>query len=107
MPSVIVSLTGQCQDDLLRRELCDKLAEIAKIGEPFLYGPPLTKRFNQQIGGKILLSTALLEEESSEEAIEAEKLPETSAGLSLVSSEEDLSRTERPHLVHTLRFGRA
>ena len=105
VPSVIVSWTGQCRDDLVRRELCDRLAEIAKSGEPFLYAPPLTKRFDQQIGGEIFLSTAVLEQESSEQAIEAEKLPETSAGMSLVSSGEDLTLEERPHLVHTLRLG--
>jgi hypothetical protein len=105
MPSVIVSWTGQCRDASLRRDLCDKLAEIAKIGEPFLYGPLLTKRFDQQIGGNILLSTAVLEKESLGRTIDAENLPETSAGLLPVSPGEDLSLKERPHLVHALRLG--
>jgi hypothetical protein len=71
MPSVIVSWTGECREDSVRRDLCDKLAEIAKVGEPFLYAPPLTKRFDQQIGGKIFLSTAVLEQENRELDLDA------------------------------------
>jgi len=102
---VIVSWTGQCRDDLLRRDLCDKLAEIAKVGESFLSGPPLTKRFDQQIGGRVLLSATAVAEEKWDEAVAAENSPETSAGLAHVSSEEDLSLKGPPSLVHSLRFG--
>jgi hypothetical protein len=105
MPSVIVSWTGHCREDSVRRGLCDKLAEIAKVGERFLDGPPLIKRFDQQIGGRVLLSTTAVEQESLNQAINAEELPETSAGLSLLCSGEDLSLKERPHLVHTLELG--
>src|SRR5260370_3411854 len=105
MPSAIVSWTGQCRDDSVRRDLCDRLGEIAKVGEPFLYAPPLTKRFDQQIGGKIFLSTTALVENRWDLAIEAEKAPETSASLSRVCCREDLSLQERPHFVQTLRFG--
>ena len=103
MPSVIVSWTGQCREESLRRDLCDKLAEIANVGEPFLYAPPLIKRFDQQIGGTVFLSSTAVEE-SWNDAVDAEKLPETSAGLSHVSCGEDVSLKERG-LVHTLKLG--
>ena len=103
MPSVIVSWTGQCREDSVRRDLCDKLAEIAKVGEPFLGEPPLTKRFDQQIGARVLLSTTAVIEETWNEVIDAENLPEISAGLSLVSSGEDLRQKQRG-LVHSIRM---
>ena len=103
MPSVIVSWTGQCRDDLLRRELCDKVAEIAKISDSFP-SEIGTKRFDQQIGGKILLAGTALELEDLNRALDAEKSPETSAGLSPVSSAEDLALDESGRLVHTLRL---
>ena len=103
MPSAIVSWTGQCRDDLVRRELCDKVAEIAKISDSFLREIG-TKRFDQQIGGKILLAGTTLELEDLNRALDAEKSPETSAGLSPVSSAEDLALDESGRLVHTLRL---
>src|SRR5947209_7417534 len=103
MPSVIVSWTGQCRDDLVRRDLCDKVAEIAKISDSFPREIG-TKRFDQQIGGKILLAGTTLELEDLNRALDAEKSPETSAGLSPVSSAEDLALDESGRLVHTLRL---
>lgn len=105
MPSVIVSWTGQCRDDLVRRELCDRLAEIANIGGQFLKWSPRTRRFNQQIGSKILLAGTVLEPEGLNRALAAEESPETYAGLSRVSSSEDLAVDESGRLVHTLKLG--
>ena len=103
MPSAIVSWTGQCRDDLVRRELCDKVAEIAKISDSYLREIG-TKRFDQQIGGKILVAGTILELEELNRALDAEKSPETSVGLSPVSSAEDLALDESGRLVHTLRL---
>ncbi|SRR6266487_763288 len=105
MPSVIVSWTGHCREDSARRDLCDKLAEIAQLGTPFLGAPAVIKRFDHQIGGNILLSTAALEQEGLSQAINAERLPETSVGLALLTSGEDPSQKERPDLVHTPKLG--
>ena len=102
---MIVTWTGQCRDDLLRRDLCDKLAEIAKVSEAFLRGETATKRFDQQIGGKILLAGTALQPEDLNRALDAEGSPETYAGLSRVSLSEDVSVDESGRLVHTLKLG--
>lgn len=105
MPSVIVSWTGQCREEAVRRELCDKLADIAGVAESFPRANPETKRFDQKIGGKILLAATALKTEDLNRALDAEKSPETSAGLSPLSSAEDLSVDESGRLLHTLRLG--
>jgi hypothetical protein len=104
MPSVVVNWTGQCQEESVRRDLCDQLAEIAAVAESFPTANPETKRFEQQIGGKILVSGTALELEDVHRALDAEKSPETSAGFSPVSSAEDLALNESASLVHTLRL---
>ena len=108
MPSVIVSWVGQCRDELLCRDLCNKLAEIGKVvtevGKSFVKGPSPPKRFDQQIGGKILLAGTALPTDDLNRVLDAEQSPKTCAGLLPISSAEDLSRDESRHLVHTLRL---
>src|SRR6266481_1345419 len=105
MPSVIVSWSGRCQDDLFRKDLCDKLAEIAKVSDGFLRGGTGLKQFDQQIGGKILFADTALEVGDVIPVLDAEKSLETSTGLSNISSAEDLSMDESGRLVHTLKLG--
>jgi hypothetical protein len=105
MPSVIVSWTGQCRDASLRGDLCDKLAELARVSDWFLGDVTGVKRFDQQIGGKILLADSALEVEHLKRTLDAEKSLKTSTGLSNLSSAEDLSLDESGRLVHTLKLG--
>jgi len=105
VPSVIVSWTGQCRDNVVCGELRDRLTEVANIGEQFLNWSPRTRRFDQQIGGKILLASTALQTENLDAALDAEKSVKTSAGLSCVSLAEDLAVDDSGRLVHTLKLG--
>ena len=49
MLSIIISEPASARKSRFAK-ICDKLAEIAKVGGPFLHAPPLIKRFDQQIG---------------------------------------------------------
>jgi hypothetical protein len=93
---------GHCRDESTRAELCNKLQEVAKISRGFFEFPPLLKLYDQKIGGNILLSSQLVDTNSWDKIIAAEKLAETSARLLPVSSEEDLKRKEKKRLVHSI-----
>jgi hypothetical protein len=73
MPSVIVSWSGRCEDASLRAELCDKLEEIASVSDRFMRAGAGVKRFDQQIGRKILLAGTVLEVGDLKQALDAEK----------------------------------
>ena len=103
MPSVIVSWSGSCRDHSVCGDLCDRLEVIAKTAQNFFEERPAIKRMNQRIGGNVLLSSDLLDEETWDEVIAGEKVAGTSAGLLPLANAEDLQQREAPSLVHILR----
>jgi hypothetical protein len=80
-------------------------AIFARVSDWFLGDGTGVKRFDQQIGGKILLADSALEVEHLKRTLDAEMSLKTSTGLSNHSSAEDLSLDESGRLVHTLKLG--